>query len=433
MTITVAAATGRPDRRNRRRRALAVLGGIVAALLIALTGVALWSDLALFLRPHPDDPRAALEQDLRSAKVPGAALLEIRDGKVVTEEGLGAADPVGGRSTPPDTVFTIASVSKTVTAAAVMAAVDDARVDLDADVSQYLPFRVRHPAHPDTPITARMLLQHTSGLRDGPSYAASYTLLDDPAAPDSPVALDDYLAAALVPGGAHYDEDGNFGTDRPGARYEYSNVGYGLLGLVVEGATGTPFPEYCRTALFEPLGMDRTAWRYADLDPEVLAQTAVPYGWSDLRRRYEPYGYYGFPTYPDGGLKTSVGDYGRFLSLFLAQGRSVTGEQVLSEGAVREMLDLQQVDGLDGERIGLAWHHDGSVYLHTGSDPGVTSYVFMDVGARNATVLFGNGGGDQDATGIVRLLALYLRVMGTLGPDTVAAGAGGATAGAGSP
>ena len=149
-----------------------------------------------------------------------------------------------------ESILNIGSVSKLVTSTAALLLWEKGKIDLDGDVSQYLPFSVEHPSG-GGPITVRQLLTHTSGLQDGEYYDDSY------ACGDPVVSLEKWLRGYLVEGGPYYDE-GNFLEQAPGTTFEYSNVGYGLLGLIVQQVSGQNFTTFTRENIFEPLGMGST-------------------------------------------------------------------------------------------------------------------------------------------------------------------------------
>ena len=107
-----------------------------------------------------------VRQQMRQAVTPGIAVAVVRGDEVVFATGAGWADIEQGIRATPHTVFMLASVSKTVTCAAIMALVEDGLLDLDADVNGYLPFEVHVPHAPHVPVTMRMLLTHTSAIRD---------------------------------------------------------------------------------------------------------------------------------------------------------------------------------------------------------------------------------------------------------------------------
>ena len=175
-----------------------------------------------------------LVQSIEAAKIPGAAMIVIRDGQIESAEGYGLADVATSREVTPDTLFTIASVSKTVTATALMTLYEQGKFNLDDDINQYLPFEVRNPNYPDTPITFRMLLTHTSSIQDSDVYNQYYTLQTEPVLPDSPIALGDYMKDYLTSEGKLYNAKDNFLEDAPGTTYTYTNTGFGLVGYLVE-------------------------------------------------------------------------------------------------------------------------------------------------------------------------------------------------------
>jgi CubicO group peptidase (beta-lactamase class C family) len=364
----------------------------LTGILVVLFALALsffYTDLNLLFHPLPSDFDFAIVQEMQTAKVPGAAVLTIREGQVDSVSVYGLADPETGRPVSPDTLFTIASISKTVTATALMTLYEQGKFGLDDDINQYLPFEVRNPNFPDVPITFRMLLSHTSSIQDGDAYDKSYTLNQKPVLPDSPIALGEYLKDFLTPAGKLYDAKKNFLADAPGTKYTYSNTGFGLVGYLTERISGMPFAEYCKQAVFEPLGMDHTAWYYKDVDADMMA---VPYGYNNLLRQPKRIGFYGYPTYPDGALKTTVKEYARFLSVFINEGKTFEGKIFLKPETVKEMLAPHRFAGMDANlSVGLAWHLEDDVYMHDGGDPGISTFTYFDPNTNQGIIYFSNG------------------------------------------
>ncbi len=138
--------------------------------------------------------------------------------------------------TPP-TVFRAASVSKFVTGLGVMKLWEQGRIDLDRDVNRYLPFPLRHPKAPETPITLRMLLSHTAGIHDGADYNGG-------------IARGVPLTRLL--------KGDSFTGHLPGEKWEYSNLGAGIAGVVMEAATGTDFETLMQETVFGPMGAAAT-------------------------------------------------------------------------------------------------------------------------------------------------------------------------------
>ena len=137
----------------------------------------------------------------------------------------------------PDAVFRVASMSKFVTALGAMKLKEQGRIDLDTDVNEYLPFSLRHPKAPDTPLTLRMLLSHTAGVHDGADY-------NDGIAKGVPM-------AQLLKGDSFTDH-------LPGEKWEYSNFGAGIAGAAMEAAADTDFETLMQETVFQPLGVTAT-------------------------------------------------------------------------------------------------------------------------------------------------------------------------------
>lgn len=207
-------------------------------------------------------------------------------------------------------------------AVALMHAVDNGKLSLDKDINTIFPFSVQSPYFPHAVITARHLATHTSGVLDNEqSYSSpiSYHYSGD-----NPVSLGAFLAAYFTPGGAFYDDKANFANRMPGVKWEYSNIGAGLAGYVIEAVTGMPFDGYCKKSIFDPLGMASTRWHQTDVD---MRRHATPYAYTD--RQFVPYQHYGLATWPDGGLRTTVLDLGRFLGMIM-EGGSLHGVNIVN-------------------------------------------------------------------------------------------------------
>lgn len=137
----------------------------------------------------------------------------------------------------PDTVYRAASVSKFATAMGAMKLKEQGKIDLDRDVNASLPFSLRHPQAPDMPITLRMLLSHTAGIHDGVDY-------------NSGIAKGVPLTQLL--------KGDSFTDHLPDTQWEYSNLGAGIAGVVMEAATGTDFETLMQETVFQPLGVMAT-------------------------------------------------------------------------------------------------------------------------------------------------------------------------------
>jgi CubicO group peptidase (beta-lactamase class C family) len=188
--------------------------------------------------PRTDALRRFLVQKLAEANTPGIAVAVVRGQEVVWSAGVGWADREHGIRVTLETAFQLASVSKTVTCAGIMALVEDGTLDLDTDVNQYLPFEVHIPKTPKVPITMRMLLTHTSAIRDrGSVWGTPWSTPTLYFHGDSPISLGSFCRSYFVPGGSRYERNGNFYERPPGTTYAYSNLAVALSGFVAESVS----------------------------------------------------------------------------------------------------------------------------------------------------------------------------------------------------
>ena len=236
-----------------------------------------------------------VRSEMAAGRLPGVALGVVRADGSTWFRTYGLANIAHDRRVQRDTSFMLASISKTIVSVAVMQAVEDGSLDLDADVQDVAGFPVRNPEFPDDPITLRMLLTHTSTISD--NWDVLLGLYVDG---DSPIALGDFLRDYIEPGGRYYDAERNFVSSHPGDRYRYCNVGVSLAAYLIETVSGYTFDTWCERRIFTPLEMADTGWRLRRLP---MRQVAMPYGWSNRLDRYTAYGHYGYPDYPDGQLR----------------------------------------------------------------------------------------------------------------------------------
>ena len=175
----------------------------------------------------------------RRFDVAGTVVSVVKDGKVVFTKGYGYSDV--SRRTPATTdatLFRIGSISKTFTWTAVMQLVEQGKIDLDRDINSYLDFKI--PAAFGKPVTMHHLLTHTAGFEEN---------IKDMFVAGAPGSIADYLKTH-VPQQIYV----------PGTTPSYSNYGATLAGYIVERVSGTPFNEYIRQNIFQPLGMTRATF-----------------------------------------------------------------------------------------------------------------------------------------------------------------------------
>src|SRR5665213_2643207 len=185
---------------------------------------------------------------LATTQTPGMSVAIVRGGRTVFAQGYGYADIATARHVTADTVFQIASVSKTVTATAMMMLWQDQHFKLDDPVAPLLDFPVVHPKFPDTPITFRHLFTHTSGISDEVYGDLDFT-------GQTPPSLRNFLAGYLALGGRCYSTDKCWSGATPGTAWSYSNVAVALLGYLAGRVGPEPLDVLTQKRLFAPLGM----------------------------------------------------------------------------------------------------------------------------------------------------------------------------------
>lgn len=246
---------------------------------------------------------AFVTAQMQAAGIPGLAVGYAKDGEVRIARGYGFADLARRRRVTSGTMFHIASITKTITATAIVQLAEAGKLDLDAPVAPHLDFPLANPHHPSAPITARQLLTHTSSLSDARYYEIDFRVRGR----DATQPLGDLLRGYLVPGGATWSADGCFSAAAPGAAWDYCNIGYALLGHLAGRIGGEDMRAQTARTIFAPLGMKHTSWTLAGT-PEALR--ATPYDLIDgVVTAIAPVG---FPDWPVGMIRASISDLTAF-------------------------------------------------------------------------------------------------------------------------
>lgn len=335
-----------------------------------------------------------------SLHIPGLSACAIKDGHVIWSGAYGYANIEENIDVDESTLFNLYSVSKSVTVTALMQQYEAGLFDLDDDINDYLPFEVANPTYPDSTITIRMLLTHTSSIED------NWDVLDSLITQgDSPVALDYFLENYLCPGGEYYSADSNYDPVVPGTVWDHTNVGIALAGYLVEAVSNNAitFPDQCRDSIFLPLEMNYTSWFWSELD---TADCAKMYRYNGSN--FVPYGFRGCPYYPAGMLKTSPLQLSRFLTAYMQYGQ-IGSTRILDSTTVRLIATIQYPGIADFQ--GLVWYTNtlgGRLIwgLHGGSYGGSTEMWYCPAES-TAVISLCNGEGAGIQLGIVDLLFDY--------------------------
>lgn len=251
---------------------------------------------------------AFVQERVDSLDIPGAALAVVRGEEIVHLAGYGVANDAGDPVTP-QTPFLLASLSKSMTAVAVMQLVESGQVALDAPIQQYLPWFM-----PDAPITVRHLLNQTSGLDERQGYERN---LD----PDGAEALEQSIRRLAA---AELNHD-------PGTAFEYSNSNYDVLGLLIETVSGQPYGAYMQANLFEPLAMTHS---FASLEAARAAgMSSAFHPFFGQQTNVDAILPYSRATQPSAGIIGSAEDMAHYLIAHLNDGR-FRNTQILTPASV---------------------------------------------------------------------------------------------------
>jgi CubicO group peptidase (beta-lactamase class C family) len=316
-----------------------------------------------------------VEREMEDMRLPGLALGIVRGAQIVYLKGYGAADP-SGRPVTPRTPFHLASLGKSFTALAVMQLVEAGRVELDAPVRRYLPWFRMADERASAQMTVRHLLTQTSGISSAASGAITQRQHRGPDAMEQSV-----RALATVE------------LQRPvGAAFEYANVNYVVLGLIVQEVSGQPYAEYVRQRIFAPLAM-----RDAYLDPAEDEARGAAIGhayWFDIPL---PAPLPAFPGDQPAGadsFSASAEDLAHYLIAQLGGGRY--GERrILSADGIATLHRPAAPTGAPETFYGMGWQQEAvngvRVTRHSGALFSFNADMLLAPGAGWGVVVLVNG------------------------------------------
>ncbi|MDE3003665.1 MAG: serine hydrolase [Gemmatimonadota bacterium] len=330
---------------------------------------------------------AILAEDVADDAVGGISAGVMVDGDLVWADAWGLADRETRELMLPSSVSRTGSISKSVTAVLMMILVDQGVIGLDEPVSQYFSeidaLQDRRPGAED--ITFRHLASHTAGLIREPTWPESVV---------GPIEAWEDRILQSIPQTA-YDSI-------PGARYQYSNIGFGILGLALARAAGRPFMDLVEEEIFAPLGMTGSSFvvEGAELDSRLAQGYTLRNGSVSGEASAREHAGRGYKV-PNGGVYSTVADLGRFLGAVAG----VPGLRILDESSREEMLRMQTPeDPGRGYGLGFSLIIDGDgnrLAAHGGSVAGYNAYMVVDPDSRVGVVLLRNYTGGRTNLGRV--------------------------------
>jgi CubicO group peptidase (beta-lactamase class C family) len=331
----------------------------------------------------------------------GLAVAVVKDGQVVYTGSFGKRSPIDETPLQDGDIFRIASISKSFTTSTLMKLVEEGKVSLDDEVSSLTGFPVQNPQFPETPITVKMLLSHSSSLNDSQGYFTLNTL--------NPATNRDFAKC--------------YNNYEPGTAYEYCNLGFNTIGTIIEKLSGVRFDKYVREVVILPLNLtasfnvddlpDATFVPLSHPDTTGFAETGkinftVSEGIYDSPAPRIDTGYimgYTTPVFsPTGGMKTSARDLARYMIMHMNYGIDpASGVRIISEENSKLMQTPAIPTGDEGG-YGLALTRTTNLIIgetmvgHTGSAYGLYSAMYFEPEKKFGIVMMTNGTTSDYAT-----------------------------------
>ena len=325
---------------------------------------------------------SSFREDIRNV---GMSVVFVRENKIAYVHHFGVKNVETQEPIDDQTMFRIASISKSFTSTCFMQLVEQGKISLQTDASELAGFPIRNPHYPDTVITLEMMLSHTSSINDSEGYYITLDVINPEKNPNWANCYNEY---------------------EPGKGYEYCNLNFNLLGSFLEKLTGVRFDEYVARQILKPLGLyggycvdslDRT--RFASLyeyDPEDGSFTCVDdEAYAPRSHRLVDYKL-GFDTpvfSPTGGMKLSAIDLAKYMMMHMNYGITPDSVRIISEASSKNM----QTPRSEDEHYGLAlWKTDEyspgvTLTGHTGGAYGMRSAMFFNPEEKYGFVVISNG------------------------------------------
>lgn len=299
------------------------------AAVIPLLCSALMSNPLRAESPKLPGVGAALQEQINRHEIAGAVTMVVSKDRVLHLETTGLADMAAHKPMQADTVFWIASMTKPITATAVLMLQDEGKLDVHDPVAKYLPefANLKTPSGQPANLTLIQILTHTSGLGEagGPAAREAKTLAD---------LVPLWLAAPMQ--------------FEPGSRWSYCQSGINAAGRVVEVVSGMSFDAFLKKRLFQPLGMKSTTF-YPGASERARQVTAYAKNATTGSLEAVPprpeFGPRDRPPQGNGGLYSTAEDYGRFCQMLLGGGR-FQGVRYLSEASMKQLSTPQTPETL---------------------------------------------------------------------------------------
>lgn len=295
------------------------------------------------------------DEKMKKYSVPGASVVVVKNNKEVFKMGYGYSNLESKTPVDPDkTLFSAASVSKLFTATAVMQLYEEGKIDLDKNINDYIsPYKVINKY--EEPVTCRNLLTHSSGLDEESELNLSTT--DENSIKSQEYYFDNHPLKVIT---------------EPNTICRYSNIGYNLLGYIVEKVSGMSYENYVKEKILKPLNMNNSLVRLKNTD------TAVGYIYDDKSYVESPFAYQF--TSGSSGIIATTKDMESFIIANLNNGKfqnnSILKPETLSLMHDRQFSNSEYLPGMGFGFIG-SYRNGQEIIKHEGAVSGYTTTLFL--------------------------------------------------------
>lgn len=312
----------------------------------------------------------------------GVAIAVIKDQDMVYSNTFGYRNLETKEPLELNDIFRIASISKSFSSTAIMQLVEQGKVSLDDDLSDLIGFKVRNPKFPNTVITLKMALSHTSSISDSEGYF-KLDIIDPSKNPNWALSYNDY---------------------EPGTDYEYCNLGFNMIGTIIERVTGERFDRHIKKTILDPLGLyggynvnDLDSSRFVTLynyDRDTRKFNASTSAYAPRAEEIANYTMgYSAPIFsPTGGMKISAPDLAKYMTMHMHFG-TFNDTNIISAKSAKTMQTPVAIE--DAYGLALLQSDDliDGVTLtgHTGSAYGLYSAMFFNTEEKYGFVVITNG------------------------------------------
>jgi CubicO group peptidase (beta-lactamase class C family) len=348
------------------------------------------------------EAEAKIQEAIKKYEAVGLSVAVVKKGKIIYMHSFGLKDIENNTALSENSLFRIASISKSFSATSVMQLADKGKLSLTDDFSKLVGFKVRNPKYPETVITLKMVMSHTSSINDSQGYF-NLDVINPAKNPDWAKCYNGY---------------------EPGKGYQYCNLNYNMTGAVIENLGGQRFDQYVKHHILDPLklyggycvdsldnSLFTTLYEYDTVSKKF---TAAPMAYAPRREELKNYvmGYSTPILSPTGGMKISVPDLARYMTMHMYRGE-YNGVRILSKKSSATM----QAKISDEEGYGLAIRTvdnliPGKIMKgHTGSAYGLYSTMFFQPDEKFGFVVITNGCRDTYSNGFNNLLATTVNIL----------------------